>query len=188
MNVVIFPNFLTIDDCGKLNDWAKDAIKKSIFNFGLDPDNVCRTRLTTRLSGNRFDYPSIVYLIAKRIEKFLQIEGFKKRLHGGKNGIIVNYVMTNGGVFNHIDAKQNGNHILTCNIMTSSASSGGELYIGGEKINIKAGDLHCYLPSDVEHYVTENTGERARIMWMFGYQMSKEDFKRHILNKSAHEM
>jgi hypothetical protein len=177
MNVAVFPNFLDQDTCNQLNAWVESAIKNSIFDFGINPEGVCNTRLTTRQTGIRCNYPSIVYLIAKKIEGFLEVEGLKKRPHGGRNGIIVNYVMSKGSVFEHIDSKQNESHILTCNIMTSSASSGGELYVGGEKINIKTGDLHCYLPSDVEHYVTENTGECARIMWMFGYQMSKEDFQ-----------
>jgi hypothetical protein len=60
--------------------------------------------------------------------------------------------------------------------MTRNSDAGGELYIGGKKIDIGVGDLHCYLPSVVEHYVTEVKGQTSRIMWMFGYQCSTERF------------
>jgi hypothetical protein len=58
--------------------------------------------------------------------------------------------------------------------MTRAADAGAELFIDGEKIDIGVGDLHCYLPSDAEHYVTTAEGNTPRVMWMFGYQMSKE--------------
>jgi hypothetical protein len=61
--------------------------------------------------------------------------------------------------------------------MTRAADDGGKLYVGGKEIDIKVGDLHCYLPSTIEHYVTEVKGETSRVLWMFGYQCSKEKFK-----------
>jgi hypothetical protein len=65
---------------------------------------------------------------------------------------------------------------LRCNVLTRKADNGGELYVGGNKIDINVGDLHCYLPSTVEHYVTEVKGKTSRVLWMFGYQCSVKRF------------
>jgi hypothetical protein len=68
-------------------------------------------------------------------------------------------------------------HVLRCNVMTQAADDGAQLFIGNKQIDIGVGDLHCYLPSDVEHYVTPVKGSMPRIMWMFGYQISKTDWQ-----------
>jgi hypothetical protein len=94
---------------------------------------------------------------------------------GGRDGVVVSYNLY-GDVFKHIDAMEGDLHVLRCNVMTQAADAGAELYIGDEKIKIGVGDLHCYLPSDVEHYVTTAEGNTPRIMWMFGYQISKDAF------------
>jgi hypothetical protein len=180
MNVAIFPNFLEANICWQMNEWIKIAVKNKWLDVGLDPSVESwgyKKRLTSRKYYGRFEYPKIVYDVSDRITNFLGLQNYPKSINGGRGGIVVSCTKSGGDVYLHKDPMENNLHVLRCNIMTSSASSGGELYIGGKKINIKTGDLHCYLPSDVEHYVTENTGERARIMWMFGYQMSKEDFQ-----------
>jgi hypothetical protein len=100
----------------------------------------------------------------------------KSVVGGGKDGVVVSYTLPNGDVYKHIDPMEGDLHVLRCNVMTRAAGAGAELFIGGEKIDIGVGDLHCYLPSDVEHYVTTAEGDTPRIMWMFGYQISKENF------------
>ena len=181
MNVAIFSGFLSSDICRKMNEWVKVAVKNKWMDVGLDLSVggwEYKKRLTSRKYYDRFEYPQVVYDVSERITKFLGLQNYPKSIvGGGRNGIVVSFTKPGGDVYLHQDPMENEVHVLRCNIMTSSASSGDELYVGGEKINIKTGDLHCYLPSDVEHYVTENTGECARIMWMFGYQMSKEDFQ-----------
>ena len=60
--------------------------------------------------------------------------------------------------------------------MSQKTEDGAKLYIDGKHIDIEVGELHCYLPSDVKHYVTTAEGDTPRIMWMFGYQVSKKEF------------
>jgi hypothetical protein len=61
--------------------------------------------------------------------------------------------------------------------MSQAADDGAELFVGGEKVDIKVGDLHCYLASDYEHYVTEVKGNTSRVLWMFGAYVPKEDWE-----------
>jgi hypothetical protein len=100
----------------------------------------------------------------------------KSTVGGGRDGAVVSYTLSGGDVYKHTDPMEGNLHVLRCNVMTQAADAGAELFIGGEKIDVGVGDLHCYLPSDVEHYVTTAEGDTPRIMWMFGYQISKEDF------------
>ena len=53
----------------------------------------------------------------------------------------------------------------------------GQVYVENNKIDIEVGELHCYLASDYEHYVTEVKGETPRILWMFGAYVPKEDWE-----------
>jgi hypothetical protein len=61
--------------------------------------------------------------------------------------------------------------------MTQAADNGAELFVDGSKIDIKTGDLHCYLASDFEHYVTEVKGNTPRILWMFGAYVPTEHWE-----------
>jgi hypothetical protein len=181
MQVFVFPNFLDVDVCNKLNEWVDAGVEKKWLDKGLSRGSNWEysNRLTTRNYADRFEYPSIVYDVFKRITKELNLLDLPKSIiGGGKDGIVVSCTFSGGDVYPHIDPKEGELEVLRCNIITRSAESGGELYIGGNKIDINVGDLHCYLPSTVEHYVTEVKGQTPRVLWMFGYQCSKERFDR----------
>lgn len=95
-----------------------------------------------------------------------------------KDGVVVNCTFPGGEVFIHKDPKEGELEILRCNIMTRAADLGGKLVVDNKEININTGDLHVYLPSTVEHYVTTVHGKTARVLWMFGYQCSNERLKK----------
>jgi hypothetical protein len=179
MSVLVFKNFLNSDICNQLNEWVDLGVKNNWLDKGLDrgSDWEYNNRLTTRKYADRFDYPAIVYDVFNRITKKLDVADLPKSIvGGGKDGVVVSCTFTGGDVYEHIDPKEGKLEVLRCNIMTRNSDAGGELYIGGKKVDISVGDLHCYLPSVVEHYVTEVKGQASRIMWMFGYQCSTERF------------
>lgn len=181
MLVLIFKKFLDIDTCNQLNEWVDAGVEKKWLDKGLNKGENWGYdfRSTTRNYGNRFEYASVVYEVEKRINTFLDIADLPKSIiGGGKDGIVVSCTFNGGDVYKHIDPKEGELEVLRCNVMTRSAEEGGELYIGGNKIDINVGDLHCYLPSTIEHYVTEVKGETSRVLWMFGYQCSQERFNR----------
>jgi hypothetical protein len=81
----------------------------------------------------------------------------------------------NGEVYTHRDP-DGGDGVVTyrCNVLTQANEDGAELYVGGNKVDIEVGDLHCYAVSEIGHGVTEAKGITPRIMWMFGAHTPKE--------------
>jgi hypothetical protein len=178
--ILIYKNFITEEECEQLNNWVSIAIKNHWLDKGINRGSNWdySYRLTTRKYGHLFDYSKEVYDVQNKIDQFLKIQDLKKSVDGGgKNGIVVSCTFDCGDVYPHIDPKEGNLEVVRCNILTKKSESGGELFIGGNQIDIEVGDLHCYLPSTVEHYVTEVKGETSRVLWMFGYQCSKERFK-----------
>lgn len=182
MNPAVFrkKQFLTHTQCHELNKWVRLAIDSKWMDFGTSPEIgwVNQKRLTTRAYGNRFKYPEIVYQISEKITDTLGLADLPKSIAGGgRDGIVVSFTQTAGDVFEHIDQMEGDSHILRCNIMSQQADMGADLYIGKELVDVEVGELHCYLPSDVPHYVTTVKGQMPRIMWMFGYQCSKKGLR-----------
>jgi len=171
--------FLDPAVCKSLNAWVDEGVEKNWLDVGISRGSgwAYKDRLTTRNYGNRFEYPPAICQVFDKITHLLGLHDAPKSVvGGGRNGVVVSYTLSGGDVYKHKDPMEGDLHVLRCNVMTRAADAGAELFIGGEKIDIGVGDLHCYLPSDVEHYVTTAEGNTPRIMWMFGYQISKEDF------------
>ena len=177
--MLIVENFLSINDCNKLNEWVDLGVQNKWLDKGVNRGSswVYEKRLTTRPYAERFDYSADVYDIQKKISKFLNIEDLLKSVYGGgKDGIVVSCTFPGGDVYPHSDPREGNLEVLRCNVLTRAADDGGNLYVGGNKIDINVGDLHCYLPSTIEHYVTEVKGQTPRVLWMFGYQCSVKRF------------
>ena len=182
-DIIFKRNFLDAETCQAMNAWVNDGVNNKWLDVGRSVNAVWayKNRLTTRIYGDRFDYPEVVYKVFDQITDALGLHDAPKSVvGGGKNGIVVSYTLPGGDVYPHQDPMEGDFHVLRCNVMTQAADAGAELFIGGEKIDIGVGDLHCYLPSDVEHYVTQAEGNTSRIMWMFGYQVSKDRFSQII--------
>jgi hypothetical protein len=178
-DIICQRQFLDRATCEALNAWVYDGVEKKWLDVGVSPGFgwTYKDRLTTRNYASRFEYPDVVHQVFDRITALLGLHGRPKSVAcGGKDEVVVSYMLPGGDVHKHQDPMDGDIHVLRCNVMTQAADAGAELFIGGDKIDIGVGDLHCYLPSDVEHYVTPAEGNTPRIMWMFGYQMSKEDF------------
>lgn len=178
-DIIYKRQFLDPATCGALNAWVNDGVNKKWLDVGMSRGSgwAYKDRLTTRNYGSRFEYPALVHQVFDRITASLGLHDTPKSVvGGGRDGVVVSYTLPGGDVYKHQDPMEGDFHVLRCNIMTQAADAGAELFIGGEKIKLGVGDLHCYLPSDVEHYVTPAEGNTPRIMWMFGYQISKENF------------
>jgi hypothetical protein len=184
--VIVFKNFIDQSTCEQMNEWVDLGVKNKWLDCGISRGSGWRysERVTTRNYEDRFEYPAIIYDVFDRITKKLNVADLSKSVVGaGKNGVVVSCTFTGGDVYPHKDPKEGELEVLRCNIMTRNSEAGGELYIGGKKVDIGVGDLHCYLPSVVEHYVTEVKGQISRIMWMFGYQCSTERFEQICKNQ-----
>lgn len=183
--LLIKHKFLEQSDCLLMNQWVEEGVKNKWLDCGLGLNTkgswTYNKRLTTRNYGDRFDYPEIVYKVFNQITNFLGVHNLEKSVSGGgKNGVVVSYTYPGGDVYKHMDPPENNKEVLRCNVMTQAPDDGGELFINDEKINIGVGDLHCYLPSCNPHYVTTVKGKTPRIMWMFGYQITVQEFENII--------
>ena len=89
-----------------------------------------------------------------------------------------------GDVYAHKDPRSaDGLPTYRCNVLTQANEDGAELYVAGKKIDVEVGDLHCYMVSELEHYVTEAKGKTPRIMYMFGAHIPKEHWGAYGLSK-----
>ena len=184
--VLVFKNFIDRETCGQLNDWVYLGVQNKWLDKGLNRgDNWnCQTRVTTRKYADRFEYPKVVYEVFNKITNTLNTHDLAKSVKGGgKDGVVVSCTSPGGDVYKHRDPQEGNLEVLRCNVMTRDSDSGGELFIGDNKIDIEVGDLHCYLPSTIDHYVTEVKGQTSRVLWMFGYQCSKERFRQICHNQ-----
>ena len=174
MRLEITPNFITPAECDLLNAWAYEGVTKKWLDNGVCTGKSTDKRLTSRMYGGRFEYPKEVIELSNKIRRFVGVSNYPIIMGHGNNGIVVSYTKLGGDVYKHKDPKNGWSSALRCNIMTQAADDGAELFVDGSKIDIEAGDLHCYLASDFEHYVTEVKGNTPRILWMFGAYVPKE--------------
>jgi len=145
--------FLDHAVCEALNAWVDEGVKEKWLDVGMSRGSgwAYKDRLTTRNYGNRFEYPPAVYQVFDKITDLLGLHDVPKSVvGGGRDGVVVSYTLPDGDVYSHKDPMEGEFHVLRCNVMTRVADSGADLFIDGKKIDIGVGDLHCYLPSDVE--------------------------------------
>jgi hypothetical protein len=183
--VLIIRNFASSEEIHKLNLFVDEGISLGYLDKGISRGNRgYDSRLTTRLYGDRFVYPNIVHSVFSRITDRLNLHDLKKSVAGGgRDGIVVSCTYPGGDVYAHQDPKEGEDgklEVLRCNILTQAPDSGGLLQVGGVPITLKAGDLHCYLASDVIHSVSTVEGDTSRILWMFGYQINKIDWNLRV--------
>ena len=155
-------NFLSQEDCNILNDWVDEGVKNKWLDFGISRKQSNYTkRVTSRLYGNRFEYPQIVLDISNRIRKFCGVDSYGLIEGHGRDGVVVSCTFPGGDVYKHQDPKnQNELSALRCNVMTRGSDAGGKLYVNGEHID-----------------VTEVEGDTSRVLWMFGAYVPKEDWE-----------
>jgi hypothetical protein len=181
MRLEITSNFITLEECFLLNSWVYEGVDKKWLDNGVCKNVITNKRLTSRFYGNRFEYPQKIMDIAKKVRSFVGVSNYPIINGHGKNGVVVSYTKPGGDVYKHQDPKERGMSALRCNIITQAAEEGAELFVGGNKVDVKSGDLHCYLASDFEHYVTEVKGNTPRILWMFGAYVPQEDWENGVI-------
>jgi hypothetical protein len=180
--VFIIRNFLSETETKDLNRWVDEAMRAGRLDPGADRGFFgYDLRYTSRFCKNKFwAYDATVYSVRDRITDVLSLHDLGKSVAGGgKDGIVVSCTKHGGDVYPHQDPKEgDGMDVLRCNVMSRKPELGGKLYVGEHHIDIDAGDLHCYLASDVQHYVTTVSGPVSRVLWMFGYQIAKADWEK----------
>lgn len=171
MRIEIVKNFLTPAECSDLTALTDYGKANNLLTLGMETS----VRYTSRLYPDLYQYPQSVLDMSNRIRAYCGVSSYPLILEQGRNGIVTNYTPPTGSVFAHTDTRSSdGLAALRCNVVTRQADAGGVLFIGGQEILLEAGDLHCYLVSEYEHYVTEVQGSTVRVNWMFGAYVPAE--------------
>ena len=177
MRLEITRNFLTLEECAALNEWAVEGIKHGWLDMGISRGDLTRTRLTSRMYGARFTTPEIVVTVSEKIRRYVGVQDYPLIAGHGRDGVVVSCTYNNGDVYEHQDPRSpTGLATLRCNVMTQKPVSGGLLHLEGQEVPLEAGDLHCYLASEHRHLVTKVSGDIPRILWMFGAHVPLEDW------------
>jgi hypothetical protein len=178
MRIDVYPNFATEEEVNALNMWAELGVKnKWIYNGITSGAVTTNKRFTSRLYGDKYEYPQIVRDISKRVREFIGVDKYSLIEGHGRDGVVVSYTLPGGDVYKHRDPRSDmGLATLRCNILTQKADAGCQLYVDDVEVKINVGDLHCYLVSEHCHWATEVEGNTPRIMWMFGAHVPAEDW------------
>jgi hypothetical protein len=169
-------NFLSPDECATLNKIAKQGVEEGWVSVGVNgKDKAYTKRYTSRMHMDNAEYPQVVRDIATKVRQFAGVDEFPIITGHGKDGVVVSVTFKGGEVYSHKDPRSlMGMPTYRCNVLTQANEDGCDLYVGGEKVDLSVGDLHCYMVSEIEHYVTEAKGDTPRIMWMFGAHIPTE--------------
>ena len=185
MKVKVYKDFLNLEDCQALNDFALACVKGNIFTDGMLSKSVNKpnAQMVSRFNKN-IVFTELALQIQKQLqEKFnLPDESINKQFH--KQGIIVNVSFNGAQVVRHKDGSKEGYSALRCNIITSQPDNGGILHVSDSPIELKQGDLYTCLVSEYEHYVSKNKSDTPRIVWQFAFDVKKEHWSEYGLSRS----
>jgi hypothetical protein len=166
------PEFITPAEQAEFVQWFNDnRDRREILAYSCRlKDGKCKAdnslRLTTRSTRTERDvgYPPIAYTVHERIRKHYGLNP-----NNPKRAMIAVITKPKGSTFEHKDAVDAGLRTITMNILMQKSEEGGLLHIEKTPHDFPERALHCYLPAEIDHKVTEVGGNRDRMMWIFRF-------------------
>jgi hypothetical protein len=180
MRYEVIRSLVTKEECDVLNQWADIAVKNNWLGAGIKEGGALypkELRVTSRFYGDRFEHPSLALDIFSRIRKVLNLPNAPLVEGHGRDGIVINYTMNGGNVYEHTDGRTDNLATLRCNLLSRSPKEGGELFINNVEYAMEECAIHCYLVSENPHRVEEMRGDTPRVLWMFGFAVPVEDWE-----------
>ena len=178
--IKIFPNFLNELDRKIMVSWALENYEKNFFNIPTMNPKHLETRRTTRATKNNknnFNYPQNAYDVQNKILDYFQIEGHKYP-SGFKDGIVCGVGKNGDSIYRHTDPIYYENtYTIHANFIVQKPESGGITIIEGKEYDINPNDLLIFVPSHLNHEVSESFGNTKRILWCYGFSVDKNIFK-----------
>ena len=175
-------NFLTEKEIKVLNDWTLNHYEEPYF---MDPrmnKDDKQTRFTTRHAYSRCEeyrdykvkYPKEVYDVQKRLINYLKVkQNSIAPWPSFTDGICTTIAFPPGSCCKHTDPVYYQNtYTLHCNFVTQNPESGGITYVENVPHKFEESDLLMYITSHLEHEVTEISGNKPRILWVYGFCVS----------------
>ncbi len=185
MRIEIVKNFIDRDLCEQMNAWVDLGVQNKWLDKGIGGTpgigfHTVDKRVTSRIYSERYVYPDFILDLSQKVRKFCGIDEYSLITGHGRDGIVVSCTFPGGDVYRHRDPYSMTPpplSTLRCNIMTRDSDSSGKLFVGDTPVDIEVGDLHCYLASDFDHYVTTVEGNTSRVLWMFGAHVPFDDWE-----------
>lgn len=177
MRIEIIKQFVTDDESKLLNDFALDCVKKDLFENGKASKHLNKdgAHMVSRFNKN-LEYPKVALEVKQRI---MDCFGFKEDMTFtlfNETGIAVNCTFKDGQLWEHIDSGQPGNALLRCTVVSSQPKIGGIFHVEKQPIELEDNDLYACLVSEHQHFCTKNEDDKPRIVWQFGFNISKENW------------
>ena len=174
--IKILKNFLTEEECQRLNKIATEYLDKGILKVGGYDG-----RYTTRFVEDNFKFDPFVYTLSEKIRRAANIDKYALEYPRGKDGINVAVTIEDGYIELHTDPRaEDGSATYRCNVITQKSNVGGDLVMDGKVVDLDVGDVHCYAVSEIPHIVTATEGSTPRILWMFGAHIPLADWNNKI--------
>jgi hypothetical protein len=160
--IKIIPNFVSSNECAELTSWITEN-HHSFLNA-----NMGGVRKTTRYINGDINFPKIALEIRDRLKNHLGLEDMIRPPF--INGMVASYAEPGDTCYEHTDPVWcEGYHTMHCNVIVQKPENGGNVIIEGQEFDMPEGDIICYYVSDLKHSVTEVTGNKNRLMWIFGF-------------------
>jgi hypothetical protein len=166
------PTTLTEAEQSSLRGWIEANIDKGCFQDA----NMRGNRITTRYTAaEAFGFPKVAYDVQSRISETL---GFSLVPSPGfKDGMVASFARPGDTCFAHKDPRwHNSLFTVHCNVIVSAPDDGGELLVEGCQHEMPEGKFICYPVSEVMHETLLVKGIKSRLMWVFGFCVSPEQY------------
>ena len=176
MRIDKHPEFITEEERLALIDWMDNSgyLVKGFSRGEYDYE----LRYNTRLHRGLVVFPKVAYDIQKRI---MELYGFKTedidRAREG-SGMVAVKTFVGGDTHKHTDHTNSGGHAVRLNVLLQKPDKGGVLHIEGERVDLEERELHGYMATAHEHWVTEVEGDNPRHIWIFGFEIDKDNWEK----------
>jgi len=189
-DVVRIPKFIDEKTCKQLTDWIETSKQRNLLCDGISLENGQVVTVKSRLTSRMTDIPNIPLVdeLFQEIRTAVGLETHDRSTGGhGTEGLVYSYTLPGGDVYEHSDPFISNLHTLRCNIAVSMPENGAQLYIADTHQPYEIGDLTCYLVTKHRHRVTTCIGTKPRILLMFGFLISEQDWLEKVKNFNIKE-
>lgn len=179
MRYEIIKGLVNQEECNELNVWADAAAANNWIDAGITYGGTRypkELRRTSRFYGDRFQHPQLALDIFSRVRSAVGLPDAPLVTGHGRDGIVINYTSEGGIVYEHTDPRHEGLAVLRCNLLSRAPTSGGELFVEDMYYPMYETAIHCYLVSEHKHRVEVVHGDKARVLWMFGFAVDPDDW------------
>ncbi len=164
--IIQLNNLITPEEKDSLISWIVDNKDGNLFKWSGHAGTI---RRTTRFSDNVI-YPELAFTVRDRIKERL---GITTNFYPNyPYGMVATYGHADDECSFHTDPVWYENHFtFHCILMLAKPEHGGIPIIGDVQYPMEEGDGLCYPVSEIPHGTNKMTGDKPRILWIFGYSI-----------------